>query len=217
MNSLDPNRVIDQYDEGVRAIAQFASEREGRAWHKTIVGEWSAHELARHLVVVSGWYHEWLDRALAGNAEQPFPAKQLDDRNELAILDIRDVDGPEAIDQFVERATTYADRLRSAAASGDWDTPYGFAHGIATVGGHAGIAAGEWHLHAWDLSGGAWAPTDPSGLYLAVGSGMTATQSRLKQKVTRRVVARIANGEPWLDLLGRSGRSHTTGSHTAGA
>lgn len=208
MTPLEPVQVIAQFEEGVAAIADHARGREGRAWHKTVVGEWSGHELARHLVAVTDWYHEWLDSALDGDATQPFPTKQLDGRNELAILDLRDLDGPEAIEQFVGRASDYADRLR-AAVSSDWATSYGFANGVSTVGGHAGIAAAEWHLHAWDLSGGAWSPTDPAGLYLAVGDGMTATQPKWKQAVTRRVVKRIAAGEPWLDLLKRSGRTLT--------
>lgn len=207
MTPVVPADVIKQFDEGVAAIEALAGQRQGRDWHKTVVGEWSAHELARHLLVIVGWYHDWLDAALAGNAEQPFPAKQLDGRNELAILDIRDIDGPEAITAFVERAVDYASRLRHAAASDDWNTPYGFANGVSTVGGHAGIAAAEWHLHAWDLSGGASMPSDPTTLYLAVGHGMTATQSAWKQKITRRVVGRIAKGDPWLDLLSRSGRT----------
>lgn len=209
MTPLEPEQVVAQFDEGVAAIADQAGQREGRAWHKTVVGEWSAHELARHLVAVTDWYHEWLDSALAGDGTQPFPAKQLDGRNELAILDLRDLEGPEAIEHFVRRAGEYTDRLRSAAASGEWSTPYGFANGTTTVGGHAGIAAAEWHLHAWDFSGGTWSPSNPQELYLAVGHGMTATQSRWKQAVTRRVVKRIAAGEPWLDLIKRSGRNAT--------
>ncbi len=212
MTPLEPAKVINQFEEGVTAIANQANQRDGRAWHKTVIGEWSAHELARHLVVIADWYHEWLDSALAGDATQPFPAKQLDGRNELAILDIRDLDGPEAIEQFVDRAGTYADRLRTAAASEDWSTPYGFANGVSTIGGHAGIAAAEWHLHAWDLSGGAWSPTMPSELYLAVGHGMTAAQPAWKRLVTRRVVQRISQGDPWIDLLKRSGRSTTVSS-----
>lgn len=206
MTPLEAAQVIDQFDEGVAAIAHHASQREGRAWHKTVVGEWSAHELARHLLAVASWYHEWLDAALAGNSSPPFPLKQLDGRNELAVLDLRHLEGPEAIEQFVSRADDYAARLRAAAPT-DWATPYGLANGVSTVGGHAGIAAAEWHLHAWDLSGGAWSPSDPAGLYLAVGDGMTTTQPRWKRAVTRRVVSRIAAGEPWLDLLKRSGRS----------
>lgn len=209
MTPIDPERVIAQFDEGVAAIADFAGQREGRAWHKTVIGEWSAHELARHLLVIADWYHEWLDSALAGDATPPFPAKQLDGRNELAILDIRDLDGPEAIERFIGRANEYADRLRTAAASEEWTTPYGFANGTSTVGGHAGIAAAEWHLHAWDMSGGTWSPTNPTELYLAVGHGMTAAQPSWKRSITRRVVKRIAAGEPWLDLLKRSGRSNT--------
>lgn len=209
MTPLEPAQVIAQFDEGVAAVVEQANLREGRAWHKTIVGEWSAHELARHLLVVVGWYHEWLDAALAGDASSPFPAKQLDGRNELAILDIRDIDGPDAIGQFTDRAHDYADRLRTAATSDDWSTPFGFANGVSTVGGHAGIAAAEWHLHAWDMSGGVWSPTNPSELYLAVGHGMTATQPKWKRAITRRVVQRISQREPWLDLLDRSGRTHT--------
>lgn len=207
MTPLDPAQVIAQFDEGVAAIADHASQREGRAWHKTVVGEWSAHELARHLVAVTDWYHEWLDAALAGDSAQPFPAKQLDDRNELAVLDLGNLDGPEAIVRFVSRAGDYADRLRTAAGSNEWSAAYGFANGVTTVGGHAGIAAAEWHLHAWDLSRGAWLPTKPTDLYLAVGDGMTVTQPKWKQMITRRVVKRIAGGEPWLDLLERSGRT----------
>lgn len=209
MTALGPQQVIAQFDEGVAAIVDHASRREGRDWHKTIVGDWSAHELARHLVAVTDWYHEWLDAALAGDSTQPFPAKQLDDRNELAILDLRDLEGPEAVNRFAERANGYAERLRSAEASGDWTIAYGFANGVSTVGGHAGIAAAEWHLHAWDMSGGLWSPTNSSDLYLAVGDGMTATQPRWKQVVTRRVVKRIAQRDPWLDLLKRSGRTGT--------
>lgn len=209
MTPLDPGQVIAQFDEGVATISELASQREGRAWHKSVVGEWSGHELARHLLVIAGWYHEWLDAALEGNGTQPFPAKQLDDRNELAILDIRDLDGPEAIAQFVDRATGYSDRLRQASTTTKWSAPYGFANGVSTVGGHAGIAAAEWHLHAWDLSGGEWAPTNPRELYLAVGHGMTATQPKWKRQITRRVVSRIAARDPWLDLLKRSGRTST--------
>ena len=209
MTPVNPAEVVDQFDEGVTAIESLAAQREGRDWHKTVVGEWSAHELARHLLVVVDWYHDWLDAALSGNAEQPFPAKQLDGRNELAILDLRDIDGPDAVATFVDRARDYATRLRHAEATSNWDTPLGFANGVSTVGGHAGIAAAEWHLHAWDLSGGAWSPTNPSALYLAVGHGMTATQPAWKRKITQRVVQRIAGGDPWLDLLKRSGRTAT--------
>lgn len=207
MTPPEPSRVIAQFEEGVAALVEQANRREGRAWHKTVVGEWSAHELARHVVVIVDWYHEWLDAALAGDASQPFPAKQLDGRNELAILDIRDLEGPDAIRQFTERANDYAERLRSVAATGQWSAPYGFANGVSTIGGHAGIAAAEWHLHAWDMSGGAWSPSNASELYLAVGDGMTATQPKWKQAITRRVVRRIAQREPWLDLVARSGRT----------
>lgn len=206
MKPVDPPVVLDQFDEGVAQIILLAGEREGRAWHKTVVGDWSAHELARHLLAVSDWYHEWLDRAEAGDSTPPFPAKQLDSRNELAVLELGRLDGPEAIAKFAVSVTDYRRRLEQLATDGCWDLPYGFANGRTTAGGHAGIAAAEWHLHAWDLSGGRWRPSSPQTLYLAVGHGMVATQPRWKQPITRRVVARIAAGDPWADLVKRSGR-----------
>lgn len=205
-DTLSPDAVLAQYDAGIEAITDAAAKREDRAWHKTVVGDWSAHELARHLVVVAGWYHEWLDRSLDGETDPPFPAKQLDHRNELEILDLRDLDGPEAIEQFVRSATDYGQRLRRAVADRQWDAPFGFPYGTATVGGHAGVAAGEWHLHAWDLSDGRWTPADPKTLYLAIGAGMTATQSAWRRPITRRAVEGVAARRPWKDLLKRSGR-----------
>lgn len=206
MTQLSPADIIDLYDEGVAAIADAAAEREGRAWHKTVVGEWSAHELARHLLAVCEWYHQWLDRAEAGDSSPPFPAKQLAGRNELEVLDLDDLDGPDAIAKFLERAAAYRRRLDDLAEAGQWDLPYGFAHGVTTVGGHAGIAAGEWHLHAWDLRSGDHVPAAPGQLYRAVGDGMTRTQPTWKRMITRRVVGRIAERDPWTDLLKRSGR-----------
>ena len=206
MTPLDPEVVLAQFDEGVAQIVRLADQREGRAWHKTVVGDWSANELARHLLAVCDWYHEWLDRAEAGDSSPPFPVKQLDNRNELAVLDLGALDGPDAIDTFAARAVDYRRRLEQLASEGKWDLPYGFANGTTTVGGHAGIAAAEWHLHAWDFSGGQWRPTSPDTLYLAVGQGMITTQRHWKRAITRHVVARIAGRDPWADLVKRSGR-----------
>lgn len=206
MKALEPDEVIGLFDEGVAAIVEAAAGREGRAWHKTVVGEWSGHELARHVLAVCNWYHEWLDRSEDGEGSPPFPTKQLDGRNELAVLDLDDLDGPDAISLFAERATDYRSRLVTAAGAGRWHLPYGFAHGTTTVGGHAGIAAGEWHLHAWDLGQGGHQPIAADRLYLAVGDGMTRTQPAWKRTITRRVVTRIAARDPWTDLLERSGR-----------
>ncbi len=206
MKALTPEEVLDLFHDGVDAVVAAAAGRHDRAWHKTVVGEWSGHELARHLVAVAEWYHEWLDRAEAGDATPPFPAKHLDGHNELAVLELGHLDGPEAIERFVERAGAYHERLGTAAAEGRWDLPYGFANGTTTVGGHAGIAAAEWYLHAWDLDRERGAPTAADRLYLAVGDGMTRTQPGWKRIITRRVVARIASGDPWSDLLQRSGR-----------
>ena len=74
-----------------------------------------------------------------------------------------DVPGPEHIAAFASSARGYAQRLLPI-----WDLPHHqYRDVLVTVGGMAGAASVEWHLHAWDL---AWAlsqdyrPADPETL-----------------------------------------------------
>lgn len=212
-NSPKREQVLALFGEGVDAIESLVSHFEpdpaDRAWHRTVTEDWSVEELGRHLLAVADWYHEWLDRAEHGDGAQPFSSRQLADRNELEVHDRRMVSGPDSYRQFTDRSREYLRRLTSAAESDAWNVPYGFAYGTTTVGLHAGAAAAEWHLHAWDLSGGEWQPADPGALYMAAGEVMTSTQPVLQRMVTRRIVPLIAKRDPWNDLLTRTGRKPT--------
>ncbi len=203
--------VLEQYAEGLDALESLLQElpvdATDRRWRRTATQDWTVEELTRHLLAVAEWYHSWLDRAEAGVADAPFPSKQLDDRNELAVYDLRMMSGPEAGARFLERARQYLARLTDAADSDSaWDRPYGFARGTVTTGQHASAAAAEWHLHAWDLSSGDWKPSDAVSLYLGVAEAISATQPLPQRLITRRVIQIIARRDPWHDLLKRSGR-----------
>ena len=125
-------------------------------------------ELARHVLAVARWYHDWLDRAERGDAAPPFAVTELAVRNAAELEGLSGLDGPEAVGRFVPVAGAYRARLPAR-----WDLPYGYPRGTVTAGLHAGTAACEWHLHAWDLahaSGHGHRPSDPAALYAAVGS-----------------------------------------------
>lgn len=198
---MDTSEVLASYDEGVEAIASDARSREIRQWDERVCGEWSAKDLAGHLVCVIGWYHKWLDAAEQGSSEPPFPAVDLADRNAEALRELEDGTGVERVDRFVAEARRYAIRLPAR-----WHLAYGYPYGTVTAGLHAGIAAGEWHLHAWDLSGGMHRPSDPAALFLAVGSAMTSARGGVAGRIGRVMVPIASRRNPWDQLVRRSGR-----------
>lgn len=202
--------ILTLLAEGIDAVATAGSgvaDDTGRGWHRTVVGDWSAGELARHLLGVADRYHEWLDRSEAGDASIPFPAKQTDGRNELEVLDRSHLSGEQALARFTARAEEHLARLAVAAAEDDrWNRRFGFPRGTTTIGHHAAIASAEWHIHAWDLSRGTWEPHDAATLYRSVGAAFNSVNSPIRRFVTWPVVNRIANRRPWPDLLERSGR-----------
>lgn len=154
---------------------------------------------------MADWYHDWLDRALDGAAIPPFPEREFDERNAKIVAALRGLDGPAAIARFGERSTEYLKR-----ASKSWDLPYGFPAGTITVGLHVGVAATEWHLHAWDLTSGRGErhqPTSPTELFTAVGAAMAEAKSGLRGRLLGLAVPIAARRSPWQTILKQSGRS----------
>jgi hypothetical protein len=200
-----PDHVLHIFDEGVEAVAGAADGLDDMGWAQAACGEWTAAELARHVLAVAGWYHEWLDRAEHGDSTPPFGVADLAVRNGVALEPLHVLDGPAAMRQFVHRAHAYRDRLPA-----DWDLPYGYPRGTVTAGLHAGTAPCEWHLHAWDLAraqGRAHRPSDPAALYEAAGSCLAAAQGGVKGRVAAALVPLGARLRPWEALLRRSGRA----------
>ncbi|MGI9604232.1 MAG: maleylpyruvate isomerase N-terminal domain-containing protein [Acidimicrobiales bacterium] len=201
--SVARSRVHDLYRSGVDAVRTTTTDFDHTDWQAPGVGDWSNADVARHMLAVSRWYHHWLDRALDGATDPPFPADQLDVRNRDELEQLADVDGPSAIELFVESADRYLVRVDP-----HWEVVYGFPFGTVTAGLHAGVAASEWHLHAWDLSrtDRRHQPADPEGLFLAAGACLSEAEGGIKGAVVARVVPLVARRNPWPSLLRRSGR-----------
>jgi hypothetical protein len=156
------------------------------------------------LVTVIGWYHSWLDRALAGDASAPFPIADLDAQTASSLAALRAGSGPDRVATFVAEAERYATRVAE-----HWDVPYGYPRGTVTAGLHAGVAAVEWHVHAWDLAhadGGDHAPDDPAALFLAAAECELSAGGKLKARLGMPVARLASRRDPWRELLHRLGR-----------
>jgi hypothetical protein len=100
-------------------------------------------------------------------------------------------DGPDRIATFLALAEAHRAQLSQV----DWSLVFGEWAGVGplTVGEHTALAAGEWHIHAWDLassSGRDHRPVDPSTL--ALGRCVLAGS--------------LSDGDPWLATLESAGR-----------
>jgi len=197
--------VLRLYDEGVDAFVAAAGALGPGDWSRVACGDWTASDLARHVLAVAQWYERWLDRAERGDAAPPFGLSELATRNAAQLEELRALDGPEAVTRFVATARAYRARLPSG-----WDLPFGYPRGTVTAGLHAGVAACEWHLHAWDLAHAAglgYQPSDPAALYCAAGACLAAAEGGVKGRVTAALVPFGARLRPWEALLRRSGRA----------
>jgi uncharacterized protein (TIGR03083 family) len=199
-----PDAVLAQYREGVTAVGAAVAGWDADQWSRPACGVWSGTDLAGHLVTVIGWYHDWLDRGLAGRAEPAFPVGTLDEQTVAALADLPAGSGPDRIAAFVASADVYAVRLAE-----HWDAPYAYPRGPVTAGLHAGVAAVEWHVHAWDFAraaGGDHEPADAEGLFLAAAQCQLAVSGGLGERADIQAARLAARRNPWLQLLQRMGR-----------
>ncbi len=192
------------FRDGVAAVERVAAATSSEAWQRPACGHWTGVQTARHLLAVARWYHGWLDRAIAGDSSPPFPAAEMDHHNDRALTAVGDLAADEAIALFVETATEYVDRVVD-----HWDLAYGYPFGTVTAGLHCGVAAPEWHLHAWDLSRNTpvrHRPSDPDKLFKAAAMCVAEARGGLAGAVMRSLIPLGARLRPWDTLLRRSGR-----------
>lgn len=192
------------YRGGIESVELITSDLTARGWEQPACGRWNGTQTARHLVAVARWYHDWMDRAIAGDASPPFAAAEMDDRNDEALTAVGCIGGPEAIADFGETARAYLLR-----AADHWDLAFGYPYGTVTVGLHCGVPATEWHLHAWDLShssGHRHQPRDARKLFVAAGMCVAEAEGGLRRALMRLLVPLGSRVSPWQTILKRSGR-----------
>lgn len=188
------------FRSGIEAVLEVTNSLSAEQWDRPACGEWSVIETVRHLAAVVAWYEEWLTRAENDLSTRPFEESEFDTRNANELLAFAYLDGPAAVDAFAAAADSYL-----ARAAQRWDLPFGYPGGTVTVGLHAGIAAVEWHLHAWDIDN-THEPTNAESLFIGAGACVAAARGGLAGKAMARVIPVAAKRSPWKTLLKESGR-----------
>lgn len=197
--------VTALYLDGIAAIEHITAAFDDGCWAAPACGDWSAADTVRHLGGVIQWYREWLERALGGEANAPFSPREFPERNDAGVRSRQSASGPEAVATFAADARSYLE-----SATPEWDRPYGFPRGTITVGLHLGVAATEWHVHAWDLTAGSakrHTPARAELLFRAAGTAMAVAQGGVRGRLSGFVVPLAARRNPWPTLLAQSGRT----------
>jgi hypothetical protein len=175
-----PGPALAAFHDGVTMICEISAQFGDDGWvAPSPCPEWRVVDLAGHLRCLADDFHEYLDdapasrlaRLMARGAHPDTLARKLARQNAAELAALPDASGPEHIDAFASSARAYARRLLPI-----WDLPHHqYRDVLVTVGGMAGAACAEWHLHAWDLAraqGKDYRPADPEMLLHGWRAGM---------------------------------------------
>lgn len=204
MSTVSIDQITKIYLDGVSSIVEITNRFDEADWDKQCCGEWSTADTARHLLSVTDWYNSWLDRAIDGDSSIPFTESAFDAQGKAGIQIYSTISGQESVEKFAMKAKQYLDR-----ASLELERPFGFPLGTVTVGQHLGIAATEWHLHAWDLStvsGELHKLRDAEDLMIAAADGISHTKNHIQGTIIRKMAPLVAKKNPWGRLISESGR-----------
>jgi len=207
----EPVPVLAAYDAGVTAICRLAAQFDANTWAaQTPCPEWRAFELAGHLRCVADDLHEYLDEApvsryarlMATGAHPDTLGRKLARQNAAELAALADAPPLVHITAFAFSARAYAARVSAV-----WELPHHqYRDTVVTVGGMAGAACAEWHLHAWDLAaalGAAYRPADPA----AVLAGWLAGMPHRPLTASGTQGARLGrHTDAWHAVLAASGR-----------
>ena len=220
-----PGLALAAFHDGVTVICQLSSQFSDAGWlGPSPCPEWRVSDLAGHLRCVADDYHEYLDdapasrlaRLMSTGAHPDTLARKLARQNAAELAALPDASGPEHIDAFAASARSYAQRLLPI-----WDLPHHqYREVLVTVGGMAGGACAEWHLHAWDLAralGKDYRPADPEILLSGWIEGMphlragasrdhAAGAAAMARGRGGRLAGPALREDPWHAMLRASGR-----------
>jgi hypothetical protein len=161
----------------------------------------------RHAILLqslAGITRGWIG-PFAGDASPPFPASEMDQRNDNALARIGVISGPEAISEFAEVATAYLDR-----ATDLWNLAYGYplwdgARRVALRRGRHRVAPSC--MGPVTRLGAPPSATGPPGIVHRSGTCLAEARGGLGGAVLRLLVPLGTRSNPWSTILRRSGRS----------
>lgn len=184
-------QVLKVYDDGIAGVRRTAAAITDWSLPTPCSG-WNASELAGHLLAIVRYYHRLLDAAVLAHPLVDLPrGRQLEEMNASDLAALPPERGPRRISKFVADAQ----RSRLLLAEVDWDMQIGSweALGPLTVEQHTGLAALEWHVHAWDLA-------------KAMGHEHRPLAPEILAQAARVLPAPMPAGDPWTATLRWTGR-----------
>ncbi|MBW3664852.1 MAG: maleylpyruvate isomerase N-terminal domain-containing protein [Actinobacteria bacterium] len=140
-------RLLDSARVGIAAIERIAETVTD--WQvPTPCTRWDAHTLVRHLHAIAADYLQWADDAPADRTRPLLRSAELAYHNEQAMVRLPLLPARTHLQVFSGHANRHLQ-----LADRHWDWPMMLApSAVWTVGQHVGVAAIEWHVHAWDLA-----------------------------------------------------------------
>jgi hypothetical protein len=108
---------------------------------------WTVRDLLTHLWCTAERYHNLLDHAVGGTPQPIVVNEELAALNEAAVRAAPPLPVNTLVRNFHRSAADYLHR-----ALGHWDVAPYLEGSHASVGQICGVAAIEWHVHAWDLA-----------------------------------------------------------------
>ena len=176
MPGVPRDTVLRLYDEGVDAFAAAAGALGPGGWAAPPAANgrratWPATSSPWRSGTTAGW-----TGPSVGDAAPPFGVSELAARNAAALEELRRARRPRG---GRRGSWSIAGRYRARLPGATGTCPSGTPGARSRAGLHAGTAACEWHLHAWDLahaSGRGHRPSDPAALYSAAGACLAAAE-----------------------------------------
>lgn len=164
----------------------------------TPCSDWSARDIVRHLEAVAGAYVLWVAGAIGGRMTPLLVGGDLAAWNAALLERLPDRSTWNHHRRFRELASDHRRLVTAHPESPMKFTPHGT---VWTVLEHAGVAAIEWHVHAWDLAQAAGHehspdPVDAATLARAWSAVLTPASERA-----------LPDGDPWPAVLKASGRT----------
>lgn len=167
----------------------------------TPCSRWTVRDLVRHLEAIAGAYVLWASAAIGGRVGDLRMGAELAAYNQQMLQRLPEHGTGRHMTTFSQLASDHmriveafpdSPMLRVPTTGAQW-----------TVADHAGVAALEWHLHAWDLSRAAGTVHVPDAAPLAIA--WTATLGPALDRPLE--VDGAGNGAVWDAVLRASGRS----------
>lgn len=178
--------------EGVEAIVNITGRFTEADWQRpTPCEEWTALDLAGHVLAVTAMWDFHLDDALAGATTPRFDYRYMNSTYNLdAVSALPSDSGPDRIASFRRRAGEWFERL--AQTDPELPFPAGMQELAAlpvTVRLFASAGVMEWHIHAWDFAtviGEDYRPLDPEPI---------------RDALVRLFDLEVEPGDPWEQVL----------------